>query len=163
MWEILRHRMAPEVAARVHDWSEAGTVRVLAGRVEAVTAATGGALVAAVRTRGDDTLHPIEIGWVVNCPGPSPSNRPEANPAVASLLLHGWVCPDPLDLGLCTSADGRAISRAGEIVPDLHVIGTLRKPASWESTAVPELRVQSASVAATVVAAARRAAARHAA
>lgn len=163
MWEILRHRMAPEVAARVHDWSEAGTVRVLAGRVEAVTAATGGTLVAAVRSRGDDTLHPIEIGWVVNCTGPSPSNRPEANPVVASLLLHGWVCPDPLDLGLCTSADGRAVSRAGEIVPDLHVIGTLRKPASWESTAVPELRVQSASVAATIVAEARRAAARHAA
>jgi uncharacterized NAD(P)/FAD-binding protein YdhS len=32
-------------------------------------------------------------------------------------------------------------------VPDLFVVGTLRKPACWESTAVPELRQQAAAVA----------------
>jgi uncharacterized NAD(P)/FAD-binding protein YdhS len=37
-------------------------------------------------------------------------------------------------------------------MPDLFVIGTLRKPSVWESTAVPELRNQAAAVAECVLA-----------
>ena len=39
-----------------------------------------------------------------------------------------------------------AISVGGEPVPDLLVVGTLRKPREWESTAVPELSQQAAVV-----------------
>ncbi|HTV31566.1 MAG TPA: hypothetical protein VME69_00405 [Methylocella sp.] len=40
----------------------------------------------------------------------------------------------------------RNASPAGE-VNGMFIVGTLRKPASWESTAVPELREQAAAVA----------------
>lgn len=155
LWEVLRHRMAPEIGARVQAWSAAGSVRVVAGRVEAVRADGGASLEVTVRRRGEMAPRPFTVGWVINCTGPSPANRPESNPAIGSLLLHGWVSPDALDLGLRTTADGRAVSRDGDPVPDLHVLGTLRKPATWESTAVPELRVQAESAAATIVAHAR--------
>jgi len=36
-------------------------------------------------------------------------------------------------------------------VADLLVVGTLRKPSVWESTAVPELRVQAAVAAGEVL------------
>ena len=42
---------------------------------------------------------------------------------------------------------GNAINADGEPMPDLFVVGTLRKPSVWESTAVPELRNQAAAVA----------------
>ena len=158
LWEVLRHRMAPEVGARLGRWRAEGAVCVMAGRVDAVHAAAGSPVQATVRCRGDVASRTLVVGWVINCTGPSPSNRPEANPAVGSLLLRGWVRPDALDLGLDTTADGRAVSRAGHPVPDLYVIGTLRKPAAWESTAVPELRVQAEVAATTIVARARSAA-----
>ncbi len=96
------------------------------------------------RSRAD--LH-LCAGWVVNCTGPMPANRPEANPAIASLLVGGHVRLDEMLLGIDTSATGNVISASGAEIPDLLVVGTLRKPAEWESTAVPELRGQAASVA----------------
>lgn len=155
LWEVLRHRMAPELDARLQAWFAEGSVRVVAGRVDAVRAGGATPLEVTVRCRGENGSRSFGVGWVINCTGPSPANRPESNPAIGSLLLHGWVCPDALDLGLRTTVDGRAVSRDGDPVPDLHVIGTLRKPAAWESTAVPELRVQAESAAATIVTRAR--------
>jgi uncharacterized NAD(P)/FAD-binding protein YdhS len=54
-------------------------------------------------------------------------------------------------LGVETTAAGNAIAADGAEVPDMFVVGTLRKPAFWESTAVPELRGQAATVAERVL------------
>ncbi len=100
-----------------------------------------------VRERGDERLREIHAGWVLNCTGPAASNSAESNPAIGSLLLHNFVRPDELGLGLDTTAEGNAIRVNGDVMPDLFVVGTLRKPGIWESTAVPELRNQAAAVA----------------
>ena len=100
-----------------------------------------------VARRGDDKIVEVDAEWVVNCTGPSPSNSAASNPAVGSLLVDGWLQADQLGLGVETSAVGAAIDRDGRELSDLLVVGTLRKPSLWESTAVPELRMQ-ASVAA---------------
>jgi uncharacterized NAD(P)/FAD-binding protein YdhS len=49
-----------------------------------------------------------------------------------------------------SNADGRAIVQ-GRIIEDLVLIGSLRKADEWESTAVPELRVQVALAADAVL------------
>ena len=85
--------------------------------------------------------------WVVNCTGPAVANSAESNPVIGSLLIHGWLRPDELGLGIETDVGGSAIDANGHSAPDLFVVGTLRKPALWESTAVPELRNQAAAVA----------------
>jgi uncharacterized NAD(P)/FAD-binding protein YdhS len=100
-----------------------------------------------VRERGDDRLLDIATSWVVNCTGPGPSNSPESNPAIGSLLIPDWVRSDPLSLGLETTNEGLALGGRGKQAEDLFVVGTLRKPSTWESTAVPELRVQAGQVA----------------
>ncbi len=105
-----------------------------------------------VRERGDDRLREMHAGWVINCTGPAASNSAESNPAIGSLLVHGWVRPDQLALGLDTTTEGNAIDAHGQPLHDLFVVGTLRKPALWESTAVPELRNQAAAVADSVLA-----------
>ncbi len=89
----------------------------------------------------------LHADWVINCTGPAPSNSAAANPAVGSLLVQGFLHPDELGLGIETSAVGNApLDTQGREVPDLFIVGTLRKPALWESTAVPELRQQAAAV-----------------
>ncbi len=56
---------------------------------------------------------------------------------------------DPLGLGVLSMDDGRAWAH-GRVFEDLLLVGTLRKPDLWESTAVPELRLQAAHVAAVI-------------
>lgn len=145
-WEVHRHRMALSIGERFGELRDCDWVSVVAGRV--VSAQSDGDEVRlAVAERGSNRLLEIDAAWVVNCTGPAPSNSAAANPAIGSLLVDRWLRPDELSLGLETTATGNAVSEEGSEVPDLFVVGTLRKPLFWESTAVPELRVQAQVVA----------------
>jgi uncharacterized NAD(P)/FAD-binding protein YdhS/predicted metal-dependent enzyme (double-stranded beta helix superfamily) len=145
-WEVHRHRMAPAVAERFRALIGRGDVRVVAGRVERAQADNDGVRLI-LRERESDRCVEEQVGWVINCTGPMPSNRVESNPAIGSLLVSGWLRADELALGIETTPEGNAITAGGREAPDLFVVGTLRKPGSWESTAVPELRSQAAAVA----------------
>src|SRR5262249_34556508 len=123
-----------------------GDVRLVAGPVESVRV-EGDAVRVAMRERLTDQLIETSAGWVINCTGPVPSNSVESNPVIGSLLVRGWLRLDELALGLETTLNGNAIDARGREISDLFIVGTLRKPASWESTAVPELRNQAAGVA----------------
>jgi uncharacterized NAD(P)/FAD-binding protein YdhS len=150
-WEIHRHRMATAVADRIAELLANGNLRLIAGRIDSAKGEAEGVRLT-IRERGAGRLRELTCGWVINCTGPVTPNSAESNPVVGSLLVGGWLQPDPLSLGVETSAAGNAIGENGQPVPDLFVVGTLRKPALWESTAVPELRQQAASAANNVVA-----------
>jgi uncharacterized NAD(P)/FAD-binding protein YdhS len=149
-WEVQRHRMAPEIAARFESLVQSGQVEIIGGRVESASQVQGRLRVRCL-LRKTRAIREMEFGWVVNCTGPLPSNRPESNPVIASLMVRGQLVPDALALGVQTSSQGRPIDSGGQEVQGLFVVGTLRKPECWESTAVPELRVQAAQVAGDVL------------
>ena len=148
-WEIHRHRTAPEVHARLNRLIAEGQVKIIAGRVQQAQA-EGETVHLTIRRRLGGALE-MTTAWVVNCTGPTPANRPEANPVIGSLLFQGHVRPDALNLGLETSATGAPIRADGAETPDLLIVGTLRKPAFWECIAVPELRQHAARVAQTLI------------
>jgi uncharacterized NAD(P)/FAD-binding protein YdhS len=145
-WEIHRHRTAPHVAERLRALLDNGQIRIIAGKFESAFA-EGDEVRLAVRERGTRRRINLCAGWVVNCTGPTPSNRPESNSAIGSLLLRGEVRLDELGLGIETTLEGNAIAARSDKAADLFVVGALRKPELWESTAVPELREQAAEVA----------------
>jgi uncharacterized NAD(P)/FAD-binding protein YdhS len=145
-WEVHRHRTAPEVSTRLASMLRSGQVEVIAGRVASVHV-EGDQLRVLVRRRRTRDVMELRAGWVVNCTGPLPSNRPESNPAIGSLMVRGQLCLDPLALGVETTECGHAVAADRTQVSDTYVVGTLRKPSFWESTAVPELREQVATVA----------------
>ncbi|WP_051134335.1 FAD/NAD(P)-binding protein [Methylocystis sp. ATCC 49242] len=150
-WEVHRHRMAFAVGERFSSMLEKGELSILSGQV--VSAQQNGDNVRArVRLRGGRGVAEFDVAWVVNCTGPMPSNRPESNPAIDSLLSQGRLRLDELALGVETTAEGNAISADGAPILDMYVVGTLRKPALWESTAVPELREQAAGLASEIIA-----------
>ncbi len=145
-WEVHRHRMALTVAEQFRALVDRGDVRLVAGRVDSARAADEVVKVV-VRQRGGDRLLETEASWVINCTGPLPSNSVESNPVIGSLLVSGVLRPDELLLGIETTPEGHAIDADGREVPDLFLVGTLRKSTDWESTAVPELRNQAAAAA----------------
>jgi uncharacterized NAD(P)/FAD-binding protein YdhS len=154
-WEVHRHRMPVPVAARFAKLLASGAVRIVPGRVESVTAGDS-QLQVTLRARADGAAAKIDCAWIVNATGPSPSNSAAANPAIGSLLIAGLLSVDELRLGVRTTPDGNAVGSDGQPVENLVVVGTLRKPNLWESTAVPELRVQAANAAAKIIAALQR-------
>jgi uncharacterized NAD(P)/FAD-binding protein YdhS len=148
-WEVHRHRMPYPVAIKFKDLLSQGKVKIVSGRVDAVQA-DNDRLTITLRDRQSAKAIQITSDWIVNATGPTPSNSAAANPAIGSLLIQGLLSADELNLGVRTTPTGNAIGSDASPVPDLFVVGTLRKPDLWETTAVPELRLQAADTARAV-------------
>ena len=145
-WELVRHRMAPEPAATIQLLLDTGRLTLRPARVRGVEPTAEGAVVTLQHGAWCGTL---EVGAVVNCTGPSADPAsPTAGPLLAGLLASGLARRDRLGLGVDVTPDGQLIDAGGVAGAPLWTIGALRRGAEWESTAIPELRVQAAALAA---------------
>ena len=146
-WEILRHRMAPEVAARIGALVANGRLTIRAGRLRALRLVPGG-VEATVRARGaEDSVWTRRAGAVINATGTECDFGRIGHPLVRALLDHGLARPDPLRLGLDVTEDGALIGEDGCASRRLFALGPVSRPPFWEMTAVPELRSQCAAAA----------------
>ncbi|MFI5936422.1 FAD/NAD(P)-binding protein [Actinoplanes sp. NPDC051494] len=121
-WECHRHRMAPEIAARVVELRSSGLLEIRRGGVAAWPGLA-------------------DYAAVVNCAGPGKLPG-SAGPLVRSLLDSGQAQVGPHDLGLAIDPAGRVIAADGRVRERLWLIGPLRRGTQWETTAVPEIRAQ---------------------
>jgi uncharacterized NAD(P)/FAD-binding protein YdhS len=144
-YDVHRHRLAPEVASRVQAMLDSGQLTIAAGRLDEIRTAPDGFEIA-WRPRGGETGRTDRAAWVVNCIGPHADIRRAGEPLLDGLLGDGLASPDPLRLGLAVDLDSRLIDADGEVHDDLVAIGPLTRSAFWESTAVPDIRVQVAEV-----------------
>jgi uncharacterized NAD(P)/FAD-binding protein YdhS len=144
-WEIHRHRAAPGIVAGVQALQESGRLQLLAGRL-LVLEERDGAVDASLRLRRGGTLR-LRVQRVVNCTGPESNYRRLNHPLVASLRERGLIQPDVLGLGLLCDAEGALLDQDGQASGWLHALGPLRKGQLWETTAVPEIRVQAQALA----------------
>jgi uncharacterized NAD(P)/FAD-binding protein YdhS len=137
-WEVHRHRMAPAVAESIDAQLATGRLAVRTGSVRVIGAAPGGV---AVELDGRREI----FDAVVNATGPDLDVRRAGDPVLRSLLDSGLAAPGPLGLGLATDAEGRCSD-------GVYAIGALRRGELWETTAVPEIRVQADAIARTIAA-----------
>jgi hypothetical protein len=83
------------------------------------------------------------VGWVVDCTGPG--QRLE-DPLWRGLFESGAAVPGPLGMGV-TTRDGRLLDAQGRSARPLFTLGAPRRGELWETTAIPEIRVQAAALA----------------
>lgn len=145
-WEVHRHRVAPHVADVIDRRMGAGLLEIFGGRLRALRETPTGAE-AVYMPRRESKLRSLQGAFVVNCTGPEGDFRKLRHPLVDSLLEHGLARPDRLGMGLDVAADGALMDAWGEASSWLFTLGPLRKGALWETTAVPEIRVQAAELA----------------
>ncbi len=151
-WEVHRHRMAPQIAARLDGWRRDGRLTVLAGGVESVVAQGDRCLVTFAGSAPQQPApRPVTADAIVNSTGPMTDVSQSRNPLLRALVLRGMVTPDPLGLGLSCTPDGQVVDAAGLGTAGLYAVGPPRKGALYESTAVPEIREQAAEVARLIV------------
>ncbi len=145
-WAVGRHRSPPQNAQAMAELTAAGLVRLHIGTVREILP-DGHRLRVRVRPCGEPN------GWrtadhVISCAGPLLDYARIAAPLVQGLRADGHLTPDPLHLGLLTTAHGALLAADGTVAPGLFTLGPSRRPAYFESTAVPELRQQAAALAA---------------
>ncbi|HRF46011.1 MAG TPA: FAD/NAD(P)-binding protein [Anaerolineales bacterium] len=147
MWDIHRHRMAPENAARLDEWIGSGTLRLYAGRVQSAELLDDTQVRLTLRHRGCDRSQTLDVARIINCTGPDRNFSETKDPLLAQLRQSGWMTPDALHLGIETDEEGRVLRDGGQPAADLYAIGPLRIPSLWESIAMPEIRVQAVDLA----------------
>jgi uncharacterized NAD(P)/FAD-binding protein YdhS len=148
-WEIHRHRAAPVAAAALGRLVDAGQLRVLAGRVQSYETVDDAVRVT-VRPRSGDRAERFAVDRVINCTGPSGDLRTLRDPLIDFLRAREMLRPDEFGLGLETADDGALLDARGVPSRVIYYVGPLLKAMHWESTAVPELRVHAARLAATL-------------
>ncbi|MEX2218292.1 MAG: FAD/NAD(P)-binding protein [Phycisphaerales bacterium] len=145
-WETHRHRAAPESWARIEDLARARRLRIQAGRLLDIAPRPAG-LHITYCPRGVDGPTTLDVARVINCSGPETDLARVDDPLLRALRRRGLIATDPLGLGLLSTPDGAAIDVHAQPCERLSVLGPLRRPQLWETTAVPELRLQAAALA----------------
>jgi len=140
-WDIHRHRMAPNIGAKIEEAIQLDQIKVIAGRITSISQANA-LLSVDIKERGKNDILKIVVNKIINCTGPQSSLRTVDSLLLTNLLIRGLICSNDLGNGLAVHADGQILNDVGKPVAGLFAIGPLLKPKLMESVAVPELREQ---------------------
>lgn len=145
-WDMHRHRMAPEVEDRISRLIGSGQLRIIAAKIAAVTPEGSGVRIT-FRRRGRAEPETLRADRLVDCSGIHSSPAQSTNPVIRDLIAKGLARGDPLDLGLDVSTDWALMDAQGVKSERLFAIGPLSRSAGWETTAIPDIRLQCAELA----------------
>jgi uncharacterized NAD(P)/FAD-binding protein YdhS len=148
LWDLHRHRTAPEIGAIISGLRSSGQMVIKAGRVlNAVE--RDGAVDVLVRERRTGRELTIRAGRVINCTGSGSGfdAKDLRHTLLSQMLERGLIRADPLGLGLEIADGGRCVGASGHLTSGLYALGTLCKGMLWETVAVPELRSHAAALA----------------
>jgi uncharacterized NAD(P)/FAD-binding protein YdhS len=146
-WDIHRHRMAPEIGVKLRAALEAGRLRVLAGRLQRTDPRIE------IRLRSQNDLS-LQVDRLINCTGSEEDYRRLPNPLLQALLNSGRMQANAIGKGLRTDPHGALIDAQGSTADWLFTLGPTRVGGLFETTAVPELRIQAEALANHLVSAA---------
>ncbi|MFZ1887525.1 MAG: FAD/NAD(P)-binding protein [Candidatus Binataceae bacterium] len=140
-WDVHRHRVAPEIGARIDAAQASGQLVFHAGRIAGYRIDDPLVRVE-YRSRGSAKLKSLRVARVINCSGPSADYRRIDDPLIQSMLQSGLVRSDPSRLGLEVTSELNLVGANGTANPRLFALGSVTKGAYWEIIAVPDLRSQ---------------------
>lgn len=148
-WEVHRHRIAPEVANVLDQLLQSEQLIHYAGRIQTCQPLNQPehGIDVTLRLRGTSQNITFMINRIINCTGADCDYRRLQHPLFASLQEHRLIRPSALAIGIDTDAVGAIIDADGNASSYLYTLGTARKASLWETTAVPELRVQAQDLA----------------
>ena len=144
-WDIHRHRTAPEIGFKLQDALARGQLRVHPGRFKQIVAEKN-SLRVEVRLRSQEALS-LNVQRLINCTGSEEDYRLVPNPLLQSLFETQRIQPNPIGKGLLTDGHGALIDAQGSPLDWLFTLGPPRVGGLFETTAVPELRIQAEALA----------------
>lgn len=146
-WEVLRHRLAPQIATALTEMLDTEDLVVISGDV-AEAEVSGDRVVVGLR---DGRSYAFDA--VVACTGAGLLSRAAGHSGslLGQMRSAELVRPHSLDLGIDVDDRGRVVGSGATVNRRVWVVGHLRRGRVWETTAMPEIRTQAAEVARDVV------------
>ena len=138
-WDIYRHRLPPQLMARIDDLRRCGKLHVNAGRIEHA-AAVDGRLRVSWRPRGSEATATLMVDLIVNATGPNYAIERSSDPLVNALRTSGVICADALSLGIRTGPYGACVDAQGRTSRHLYYLGPMLRADYLDATAAAELR-----------------------
>ena len=145
-WDVHRHRLAPEVHARLQALIDRGQLEVLAAKTLGFEQGPDGIAVT-LRPRGQDAPRTILAQRIVNCTGPLGDLNRTREPLLQRLAERGLIRPDAAHIGIDVDNQGQTIAADGRANANLYALGPMTRGAFWEIVAVPDIRTQTWAVA----------------
>ncbi|WEK03854.1 MAG: FAD/NAD(P)-binding protein [Candidatus Devosia phytovorans] len=149
-WNIHRHRLPPELYERIAEGVASGQVRLVAGEFVTVTGRDLAAE-AEIRRRGTAIREIMPVARVYDCGGVSVNVEASSNPVIRDLVASGRGRPDELRIGLDVNEHCAVIDTAGNANDSLLAIGPLTRGRFFEIEAIPDIRVQAANIARSIL------------
>jgi uncharacterized NAD(P)/FAD-binding protein YdhS len=144
-WNILRHRIAPEIHAQVTSSELTGQLQLHAASIERVAASESQV---AVHLSTGETL---TGDLVLNATGPQSRFSATRSTLLQNLLRRALITADEMDMGVRVDPDHTAILQDSTRSPLILALGPLLRGTLWETIAIPELRSQARRVAETLL------------
>jgi len=146
-WNVMRHRIAPEIHQQLQEAIAQGRLEVIKGRLRECQE-TKDKL--SIHFESNGVKRMIEVGAVVNCTGPKESYLPSDSSVLNNLCTSGLIQPDEMNMGIKVMPNFSVIDREGHNSQILFAMGSIMKGTLWETLAVPELRSQAFRLAETI-------------
>jgi uncharacterized NAD(P)/FAD-binding protein YdhS len=149
-WEIHRHQCAPQTRDITDRLIASGRLTLHRGTLVSVERkGERWSVELAARAKGQ-TTRTLVADRIFDATGPARDLQTIRQPLVCNLLRRGFLVSDAHRLGAETLPDYRALQRNGLPSPWLHVIGPMLRARYFEATAVGELRLHAAALAARI-------------
>lgn len=145
MWGVARHRLPMDIHKMIQQLILDDKLEIIAGRVQNMAENENGIRITFKRRR-DQKIYDVVVGRVINCTGPLPDINKLERPLIKNLILRNLIHADEMKLGIDANADGTILNQERKPSKHLFTIGSTLRGLLWESTAVPELRVQAKSL-----------------
>lgn len=153
VWNILRHRLPAYVYDALHQLRRQQRLVSYKGHITHSATDDAGNIQVTFYNKNNVTLEQLTVQKLINCTGPETDITESSNPLLRNLSRNGLIMPDALRLGIEVNSNNYTIiDQEGHNRQDIFTIGASLKGLLWESTAVPELRIQCQQIASYLLA-----------
>jgi uncharacterized NAD(P)/FAD-binding protein YdhS len=146
-WNVMRHRIAPEIHQQLQDAIAQNKLEVIKARLRGCEE-TKDAVRVTLESNG--VARVIEVGSMINCTGPKETYAPAEVGLFHNLSTRGVVQPDAMNMGVNVAPNFAVIGNDGVPSEIIYAMGSIMKGTLWETIAVPELRSQAFRLAETI-------------
>lgn len=148
-WNVARHRIPPSAAAIIDELRGTGRLQIRRGRLKNIRVTEEKCFLLRYLDMGVEMS--VNADAIFNCIASEANFERAGSELVDNLLRTGMIRNSPLRIGLDATTDGRLINADGAVNERLSTLGTALKGLLWETTAIPEIRVQARDLAARLV------------
>lgn len=146
IWTVVRHRIPVICADIIHLLKDKKQLSVLAGRLKEIKETENGFIVSYL-DKQERYRKEIVVQKIINCSGPQLNPKNTDSLLFKNLLNKEMICIDQLGLGFNALTDGKLLDKHNNVIPGLYTVGNGLKGVLFESTAIPEIRLQAYNLA----------------